>query len=118
MAGLVFVLMLLQTPIVGATDAIAFDYLDVDRDTYQVIRFEASWDDQAFLEVTTTAVVLPDTIPGATTYRVIPPFVAGAHTVTFRACRLEGCGAPSIPFPFAFAVAVPPPPAHLRTVPR
>jgi hypothetical protein len=117
MAALVLVL-LLQTPIVGAIEAIAFDYLDLDRDTYQVIRFEASWDDQAFLEVTTTAVVLPDTLPGATSYRVVPPFVAGTHTVTFRACSLQGCGTPSVPFPFAYAVAVPPPPAHLRTVPR
>jgi hypothetical protein len=117
-AVLVFVLMLLQTPIVGATDAIAFDYNNNDLATFQVVRFEAAWDSQPYVTLTTVAFTDANTQLDCTSYKFIPPFTSGTHSVTVRACNSEVCGTASGPFPFAYAVAMPPPPAHLRTVPR
>jgi hypothetical protein len=84
--------------IIGPTEAIAFDYRDADLATYAVVRFEASWDGQPFDVVTVDAIILPDTLPGYTTYRSVPPFASGTHTVSFRACRVEECGGGSEPF--------------------
>jgi hypothetical protein len=110
------VAVVLQTVTIGSTEAIAFDYNDADLSTFQVVRFEAAWDNQAYVALTPTAIVLADTLPGSTTYKVVPPFTNGTHTVTFRACSSEVCGVASDPFPFAYVVAVPTSPSHVRSI--
>jgi len=96
---------------------IGFDYSDADLTTYQVRRFEGSWDGQAFGTLQTTTLILPDTPPGFTTYRIGPPFTTGTHTVQLRACNDNGCGQASAPFPFAFVVASPVLPVNVRVIP-
>jgi hypothetical protein len=109
----------LQTQvIIGPNDAIGFDYTDADLQTYAVIRFEASWDGQPYATVQPVTAVLPDTPVGSMTYKNIPPFSSGNHTVVFRACRLEGCGGGSVPFAFAYPVVNPTVPMRVRRVPR
>jgi hypothetical protein len=96
----VVLLFVLQTAVIGPMQQVGFDYADADLTTYQVSRFEASWDDQPFVVVETVAAILADTPPGFTTYTVSPPFWNGVHTVTIRACNSEVCGVASAPFRF------------------
>lgn len=105
-----------QTPIIGPGEGIAFDYRDVDRQTYAVTHFEGSWDNSAFSWLAVQGLIAADTPLGSTTYRIEPPFVTGTHTIVLRACRLEGCGGGSSPFAFAYAVLGPVPPTGLRVV--
>jgi len=104
--------------VVGPAETIAFDYIDADLVTYEVTRFEASFDGAAYATVTTTAVMLGDTPVGSKTYKITLPFSTGTHTVAFRACRLEGCGGGSTPFAFAFPVVNPNVPTRVRKVPK
>src|SRR4030095_5037077 len=109
-----------QSVIIGRTEAFAFDYLTADAVLYQLDHFEAQWDGQAWIALGPIAgIVLPDTLPEALSYRVVPPFTVGTHTVALRACSLAaGCGGASSPFDFAYAVVPPLPPGNLRKVPR
>jgi hypothetical protein len=108
----------MQSVVIGPTDAIGFNYSDADLQAYAVTRFEASWDGQAFAAIQPVTAILPDTPVGFTTYKNIPPFSSGNHTVVFRACRLEGCGGGSVPFAFAYPVVNPTVPTNVRRVPR
>jgi hypothetical protein len=108
-----------QSVIIGPTDAIAFDYENADVITYAVDHFEVQWDGQPWLPLDVTGAVFPDTGPEALSYRVVPPFTVGTHTVAFRACNLAaGCGGASSPFDFAYAVVPPLPPGYVRKVSR
>ena len=83
-------------------------------------RFEANYDDVAWSSVQIPAsVVLPDTLLGAKTYKLLPPFTSGTHTVLVRACNGVGCGSASLPFVF-MSVGTSPTvaPGHVRPVPR
>src|SRR4030095_7171679 len=97
-----------QSVIIGPTDAVAFDYLTADAVLYQLDHFEGQWDGQAWIALGPIAgIVLPDTLPEALSYRVVPPFAVGTHTVAFRACNLAaGCGGASDPFGFELAPVV------------
>lgn len=112
-----------QTPILGPTDALSFDYYDADFSTYAVTGFQASWDSGVWAAITTTAFTDAQTLVGATSFQVIPPFKNGQHTMSVRACNAQGCGGGSIPFAFMYAVVevLPVPgavPVNLRKVPR
>ena len=107
-----------QTPVIGPTDAIAFDYGNADFTAYQVTRFEASWDGLTFGAVTTQSAVLADTPTGYTSYLVTPPFSNGTHTVSFRACNAAGCGGASSPFAFAYQGSPAGVPTNVRKVAR
>src|SRR5262245_5403018 len=96
---------------------IGFDYSDADLTTYQVRRFAGSWDGQAYGTLQPTTLILPDTPPGYTTYRIASPFTTGTHTLQIRACNDNGCGQSSDTFPFAFVVASPVLPVNVRVIP-
>ena len=96
-------------------EAIAFDYTEADLATYQVSHFEGAWDSGAFQPLTAETTTLPDTPDGSLSYRVVPPFTAGAHTLRVKACNAGGCGEPTAPLAFQVTVA-PVPPDHLRPV--
>jgi len=103
--------------VLTSSDAVGFDYLDADLATYAVRGFEAQWDGAAYTALTVTGAVLPDTPSGAQTYRLVPPFPNGRHTVAVRACNARGAsGAAS--WAFAVAPEMPPAPSGLRKVPR
>lgn len=109
-----------QTPVIGPNDAIGFDYLNTDLATYQVNSFQAQWDGSATwsnLGMPTT-VVLADTAAGSQTYKVIPTFTSGNHSVAFRACNATGCGGASAAFPFISGSVPNVVPANLRKIPR
>lgn len=104
--------------IIGPTDAIGFDYVDVDYQNSQVNRFEASYDGAPF---TGLNAAVYQNANGVTTYRFVPPQTNGTHTVAVRACNSIECGAATSPFGFAFPVVNPPTPnapTNLRKVPR
>ena len=109
---------LAQVPTLGPTDAIAFDYFDSDFTLYSVTHFEVSWDSGAFAVTAASAFVDGATQPGATSYRVAPPFSAGNHTVSFRVCNAWGCSLPTSPFAFGYASGSQPaqPPSNVRKV--
>jgi hypothetical protein len=107
---------LLAQVIAGPTDSICFDYLDADLTTYQISHFEAQWDGQTWISVMPIAVVLADTIPGATTYKLSIPFSNGNHTLSVRACGTGGCSLGSDPFAFMFVVIVPVVPTNIRMI--
>jgi hypothetical protein len=101
------------------TVAVVFDYSNADFITYSVDHFEAQWDTEPWLPLDVTGEVLPDTLPESLSYRVVPPFTSGTHTVAFRACNLAaGCGGASDPFGFEYAPVVPLVPMNIRRVPR
>lgn len=106
-----------QAPVIGPTDALAFDYPDQDYTESQVDRFEAAYDGSAF-----AALAAPkyQTVNGVSSYKFIPPQTAGTHTVALRACNPIGCGAASSPFVFALATTSPPTavPGNVRKVIR
>jgi hypothetical protein len=97
LSTLVASLLLFQAVTIGPTDAIGFDYATAEMTTYAVSRFEVSWDNSAY-----ASLGIPATVAGApagfSTYKVIPPFTSGQHTVVFRACNALGCGGSSTPF--------------------
>ena len=107
---------LAQTPVVGPTDAIGFDYPDADLATYVVNRFEASYDSGAWNSINIPPVAA--VIGGVTTYRVVPPQASGNHTVAFRACNAVGCSGSSGPFAFAVLGVPGSAPGNIRKIPR
>src|SRR5690242_9730943 len=94
--------LLAQSVILTPTDALGFDYLDADLTSFAVARFEVSYDLGAWTSLGLPApFALSDTIAGAHTYKVVPQFTTGSHSVQFRACNAAGCGSASAAFPFA-----------------
>ena len=101
-----------QAPVIGPTDAVGFDYLDADMAI--TTRFESSYDNGPW-----ASVQIPTTVPLGKTYKVIPPYTSGSHTVLFRACNSAGCGSASVPFAFVYAATSPTvAPGNIRKVPR
>jgi hypothetical protein len=84
--------------IITPTDAIAFDYAQGDLVTYQVSHFEASWDAKTYALLVVAQLLLPNTPTGYTSFKFVPPFTNGNHTVLVRACNVQGCGGSSSPF--------------------
>lgn len=109
-----------QTPTLTPTDAIAFDYIDAQFEEYQVTSFQAQWDGGAWATVPMASFKDATTVTGSTSYKVIPPFSNGSHSVSYRACNAVGCGGGSSPFPFAYAVSSAPAaaPGNVRVVKR
>jgi hypothetical protein len=109
-----------QQPIpLSPSDAIGFDYTDANLTAYQVSGFEASYDSGPWVSLgIPTGVILPDTPAGSRTYKAIPPFTSGTHTVVFRACNGAGCGVPSSPFAFEHVSSPGASPGNVRKVPR
>lgn len=109
-----------QAPILTPLDALAFDYLDSDYTNYQVNGFQAQWDGGSWVALSPASFRDAQTMNGATSYKVIPPFTNGSHSVSYRACNAVGCGGGSAPFPFAFAVVEAPltVPGNVRVVRR
>jgi hypothetical protein len=123
MRSVLLVVALLLMPVTLAaqspTVAVVFDYSNADFITYSVDHFEAQWDTEPWLPLDVTGEVLPDTLPESLSYRVVPPFTGGTHTVAFRACNLAaGCGGASDPFGFEYAPVAPLVPMNIRRVPR
>lgn len=116
-----------QTIILLPTDALGFDYSDTDLTNFQVSKFQAVWDISA-PNGTSTWIDVPatggfqtgGTLPGSSTYKIIPPFTNGNHVVVLRTCNAAGCGVNSVPFSFAFAVSSAPAtaPSNVRKIPR
>lgn len=105
-----------STPIIGPTDALAFDYPNTDFETYVVERFEVSYDSGAFSLL--AAPKYQDT-GGVSSYKFIPAPTSGTHTASIRACNAIGCGPGSSPFAFAVLVNSPASaPGNLRKVTR
>ena len=106
--------------IITPTDALAFDYDNQAFADYQVTRFEIQWDTQPFQLLTAQSFVAPDTPPGHTSYKFVPPFSTGNHTALVRACNAGGCGPASDPFAFGYASVSAPlaKPVNMRKVPR
>lgn len=105
-----------QAPIIGPTDAIAFDYSDQDYFDYAVQRFEAAYDGGAFTFLQASQY---QTVSGVSSYKFVPPQTSGTHSVVLRACNTGGCGVGSSPFAFALPTSSSPSaPANLRKVPR
>lgn len=98
LSTLVASLLLWQAVTIGPTDAIGFDYATAEMTTYAVTRFEVSWDTSAFASLGIPPLVSAGAPVGFQTYKVIPPFTSGQHTVVFRACNALGCGGGSTPF--------------------
>jgi len=108
-----------QSVTIGPLEAIGFDYLDADLTTYQVNSFQAQWDNGAWVSLgIPTSVIVGDTQSGAKTYKVIPTFTSGNHTVAFRACNSAGCGAASAGFPFGVLSGPGSVPSNLRKILR
>jgi hypothetical protein len=103
-------------PTLGPNDAISFDYMDADFSTYQVSSFQAQWDGGAWVAIGTTAFRDAVTTAGATSYKFIPPFTSGQHSVSVRACNATGCGGGSSPFAFAYTSVPSAAPRNLRKV--
>jgi len=105
-------------PTIGPNDALGFDYLDTDMSTAQVNNFQVQWDGGPWVNLgVPVSVILADTATGAKTYKVIPSFTSGSHTMTIHACNSAGCGVASSPFPFVVGVA-PNGPTNVRKIPR
>jgi hypothetical protein len=105
--------------VVGPNDALSFDYLDADFSTWQVTGFQVSWDGSAtWVALGTTAFRDSLTRAGGTSYKFIPSFTSGQHTVSVRACNAQGCGGGSSPFLFAYGSVPSAVPSNLRKVPR
>jgi hypothetical protein len=109
-----------QQPVpLSPADAIGFDYTDANLTAYQVSGFEVAYDGGAWQSLgIPVSVILPDTVAGGRTYKAIPPFVSGTHTVVFRACNGAGCGGPSLPFAFECVNSPGTSPGNVRKVPR
>jgi hypothetical protein len=108
-----------QVPTFGPNDAISFDYLDADFSTYQVTGFQASWDGSAtWVAIGVTSFRDSLTRAGGTSYKFIPPFTSGQHTVSVRACNAQGCGGGSSPFVFTYGSVPSAVPVNLRKVAR
>jgi hypothetical protein len=109
-----------QQPVaLSPADALGFDYRDVDLSGYAVSGFEVNFDNGPWQPLGIPAsVILPDTIPGGRTYKVLSPFVSGTHTVAFRACNSAGCGGPSVPFAYEHVNSPSASPGNVRKVPR
>jgi hypothetical protein len=105
-----------SAPTLGPNDAISFDYMDADFSGYQVTGFQASWDGGAWAAISPTSFRDAGTTSGATSYKVIPPFTSGQHTVSVRACNAVGCGGTSAPFAFAYQSVPGSAPSNLRKV--
>jgi hypothetical protein len=121
LTALVALVVLLALPAAAQspTVAVVFDYSNADFITYSVDHFEAQWDTEPWLPLDVTGEVLPDTLPESLSYRVVPPFTSGTHTVAFRACNLAaGCGGASVPFGFEYVPVAPLTPLNIRRVPR
>lgn len=109
-----------QVPTITSSQAVGFDYLDADMVSFSVTRFDVQWDNGVWVSIGIPAAVkLANTLAGASTYKVTPPFTTGNHSVSFRAVNAAGAGAASGPFPFA-VVGSPPAgvPTNVRVVPR
>lgn len=104
-----------QPPTVSQGQRIAFDYLDADETTYQVVSFQLQIDGGAWTTTPTQENVFPDTIAGGTTHSVAPALTPGSHTISFRACNTTGCSVGTAPFAFEYAI-VPPAGSNVRIV--
>jgi hypothetical protein len=115
-----------QSLVITVNDALSFDYRDDYMADYAVQRFEVTWDCNpattqcTFQTLNTTQFRDALTQDGHSSYRYVPPFSNGNHTVALRACNAWGCGGSSTPFPFAYENVSPPPgvPTNFRKVPR
>ena len=105
-------------PTIGPADALGFDYLDTDLTTSQVNNFQVQWDSGPWVNLGIPPnAVYGDTVAGGKTYKVIPSFTSGSHTMAIHACNTAGCGVASAPFPFVVGV-VPNPPTNVRKIAR
>jgi hypothetical protein len=100
---LALVMLTAQTPM-SSTQAIGFDYSDTGMERFTVTRFEVKYDTGSF----TSVQIPPSFVGGLTpngykTYKLVPPFTSGSHSVQFRACNATGCGGSSAPFTFVSA---------------
>lgn len=109
-----------QAPTVTSSQAIGFDYLDADMTAFSVTRFDVQWDNGAWVSIGIPAPVKQaDTLAGASTYKVTPPFTTGNHSVSYRAVNEAGAGAASSPFAFASLASSPAGvPTNVRVVPK
>lgn len=106
-------------PLIGPTDAIGQDYSDADMTTYQVNTFQAQWDGGAWVSVGIPPTVIDAGTPaGSKTYKFIPTFTGGSHTLSVRVCNVVGCSAPGAVFPFVLGVVPSAPTTPLRKIAR
>ncbi len=108
--------------ILTPTDALSFDYDNTVYTEYSVTGFQVQYDSPtaAWTAITPQSFTDAGTLANHTSYRFIPPYTNGNHTVSVRACNVFGCGAGSIPFSFGYAVSSAPTasPVNFRRVPR
>lgn len=102
-----------QAPVFSPGDALGWDYPDADTATYQVSRFEAQYDNGAWVAV---GMDVAGTANGITTYKTTPAVTNGTHSVVVRACNVSGCGGASSPFAFAVLTAPASAPTNLRKI--
>jgi hypothetical protein len=113
--GLGGIALFAQAPTIGPLDAIGYDYADTDLVLYEVNRFETQYDGGAWVAIGLPVAFVAN---GVTTYKTVPPYTNGTHSVNVRACNAAGCGPASLPFAFAVLSVPGSPPTNLRKVPR
>ena len=102
------------------TDALSFDYDNAIYQQWTVTKFESQYDGGTWQPLVIAQFTDSSTLVNHTSYRFIPPFTAGNHTVSLRACNAVGCGTASAPFAFGYAVSSAPTasPVNVRKVAR
>ncbi len=108
--------------ILTPTDALSFDYDNAVYQEYSVTGFQVQYDGAgAWQSLTVQTFTDTGTLAGHTSYRFIPPYTNGNHTVSLKACNVFGCSVQgSAPFGFGYAVSSAPTalPVNIRKVPR
>lgn len=102
-------------------DALAFDYDNAVFSQYAVTEFQVQWDSAgSWTTLSTQSFTDSSTTAGHTSYKFVPPFTNGNHSVSIRACNVYACGTGSAPFSFGYAVNSAPTasPTNFRKVPR
>jgi hypothetical protein len=107
-------LLLIPNPLfaqnVGPLDSFAWDYVNSDRTTYNVVEFEVCIDGSCVRHQETAVRWVNASPPppvGQTSYKIpIGPQTVGQHTLTVAACNTSGCGN-TISIPFVFILSPP-----------